>query len=91
MIYKMLSVYDSKAEAYMRPWFARSTGEAIRSFSDEVNSSSKESGLAHHPEDFILYELGTWDEISGVVEVLEKARAVTSGIDVKRAEVRAVS
>lgn len=90
MIYKMLSVFDSKAEAYMRPFFARSTGEAIRGFSDEVNSGNKESALAHHPEDFILYELATWDELSGAVEVYEKPKALNSGIDVKRTAIAAV-
>lgn len=84
MIYKMLAVFDVKAEAYMRPWVARSSGEAIRSFSDEVNQGNKESPLVHHPEDFILYELASWDESSGVVSPLDKPRALVSGIDVKR-------
>jgi hypothetical protein len=84
MIYKMLAVYDSKAEAYMRPFVARSTGEAIRSFSDEVNSGDKNSPVCHHSEDFILYELGTWDELTGMLDVYEKPKALNSGIDVRR-------
>lgn len=84
MIYKVMSVYDVKAEAYMRPFFARSTGEGLRSFSDEVNSGNKESALSHHPEDFILMELGDWDELSGELKVLEKPRTINRGIDVLR-------
>jgi hypothetical protein len=84
MIYKLMSVYDSKAEAFMRPFTARSVAEGVRSFSDEVNGGNKENPLVHHPEDFIIYELGDWDEITGVLVAAEKPRAINSGIDVKR-------
>lgn len=84
MIYKVLCVYDSKAEAYLRPFFARSTGEALRSFGDEVNSGNKDSAVCHHPEDFVLYELGTWDEARGAIAPYEKPKALNSGIDLKR-------
>lgn len=87
MIYKMLAVYDSKAEAYMRPWIARSPAEGMRSFASEVNNmENKDNPLVHHPEDFVLFELASWDESSGKIEALEKPRAITSGIDVKRTE-----
>ena len=57
----VVSIYDSKAGFYLKPMFFKSKGEAIRSFSDEVNS--KESYLAKHCEDFVLFDLGTFDDV----------------------------
>lgn len=88
MIYKMFSVFDSKAEVYMRPFVAQTVGAAVRGFSDEVNSAREDSQLSQHPEDFALFELGSWDELSGAVEVLEPARCVSKGLDLCRKETK---
>jgi len=83
---KMFCVYDSKAEAYMRPFVAQSTGAAIRSFSDEVNSGSKDSPLVSHPEDFTLFEIAGWCDVSGVISLLETKKSLGLGVDFKRTE-----
>ena len=59
---KIFSVFDSKVAAYMNPFFARSTAEAVRIFSDAVNSSQQ--GFKSHAEDYTLFELGVWDDQS---------------------------
>jgi hypothetical protein len=84
MISKVLSVYDSKAEAYMRPFTAQSTGAAIRSFTDEINSDSPENQLSKHPEDYYLVELGTFDELTGTLIPLDKPKTVLAGLDALR-------
>lgn len=63
MIQKVFGVYDSKAEAYLQPWFAITAGAAIRAFSDAVNEGK--SPLCKHPEDYILYELADFDDATG--------------------------
>lgn len=78
---KMCCVYDSKAEAYMRPFVAQSTAAAIRSFGDEVNSGNKESPLVSHPEDFTLFEIAQWDEMHGVISVYEAKKSLINGLD----------
>lgn len=60
MIIKAFTVYDAKTEAYMRPFFCLRTAEAIRTFSDAANDP--ESPFHKHPEDYFLYEIGTWDD-----------------------------
>lgn len=57
---KCFAVFDSKAGAYMRPFFDVSAGSAVRGFEDEVNNP--DSMLSRHPGDFTLFELGTWDD-----------------------------
>lgn len=59
MILKMFTVYDSKAEAYMTPFFLNTIGQAIRSFSDTCNDKSHPFNL--HPGDYTLFESGTYD------------------------------
>jgi len=66
----VFSVYDAKAEAFMRPFFAPTRGLAIRSFRDGVNAGGEEP-LAKHPEDYTLYEVGSFDEGSGELVSLE--------------------
>jgi len=86
---KMFSVYDSKAEAYMRPFFAEATGQAIRSFSDEVNSGNKDSMVALHPGDFTLFELAYFNDGDGHLEVLEAKKSLGCGLDFVRSNLKA--
>lgn len=61
----MVSVYDVKAEAFSRPTFVRSRGEAERSFSSEVNRAERDNPLYSHSADFALYFVGHFDDSTG--------------------------
>ena len=61
----IVAVRDRQLNAYMRPFTAQTRGQAIRSFRDEVNRQGSE--LNTHPEDYELYQLGTFDEETGVI------------------------
>lgn len=63
----MVSVRDVKSELYGRPFFVRTSGEAIRSFMDEVNRNEKDNMMAAHPSDFALYEIGLFDDAEGKI------------------------
>lgn len=58
------SIRDAKAEAFMRPFFAPTKGLATRSFADLVNSGNGEP-VAKHPDDFCLFHVGEFDELTG--------------------------
>lgn len=77
---KMFSVYDKKAECFSQPFFMKATGLALRGFCDMINSGEKNQYSAH-PEDFDLYELGTWDEETGVVEQYDIRKLLGNGLD----------
>jgi len=63
MILQVYSIYDSAVKAYQDPFYMHSEGQAIRAFSDTVNN---EKSLVHsHPEDFVLFYLGTYDDQTG--------------------------
>lgn len=56
---KVYSIYDSKVEAYLNPWFAQAKGEAIRALTELVNDSK--TNIGKYPADFTLFELGEYD------------------------------
>lgn len=65
---KIFTVYDSKAEAYLQPFYALATGAAIRMF--ETAASDPEHKFNQHAADFTLFELGQFDEQTGKIEIL---------------------
>lgn len=65
MEYVVCAVFDVGISAYGRPFFVRGTGEALRSFQDEVNGVRENSPIANHPGDFRLFKLGTFDDSVG--------------------------
>lgn len=64
MNYKMYSIFDTKSRVYAQPWFSVNDATAIRSFSQVANDPSTQ--IFHHPEDFILYQIGHFSDDSGV-------------------------
>lgn len=80
---QIICVRDSGADCFGQPQFVPSIGNATRAFGDQVNS--KDSGvLGTHPEDFILYHLGEFDDNSGEFDLLAQPRQLVRGQDVKR-------
>lgn len=79
---KAFAVFDSKAAAFGMPVFQDTRGLALRSFADACANSR--SPMFAHPEDYSLYEIGTYDpntgKMVGVVppEVLVSASSVVA-------------
>jgi len=81
MKWTICSVRDSASGLFGRPIFVAALGQAVRGFADQVNDPQKEGDLARHPEDFELFELGKFDDVEGVFELV-KPRSVSRGKDV---------
>lgn len=64
---KIYTIYDSKSEAYMKPMFLRSHGEAIRVFEAACQTSDHE--FHRFPEDFTLFHLGEWDDSTALFQM----------------------
>lgn len=80
----IFAVRDSAMDAYMRPFMVAAAGVAIREFVDEC--SRKESQFFAHPEDFELFELGAFDDVTGGVVALSPPRSLFRGKDVVNKE-----
>lgn len=74
MKYVVGAVRDSKADCFNRPIFMQSVGSMIRSFQDEVNRSADDNAMNRHPGDFALYELGSYDDGTAVMEMHEQPK-----------------
>lgn len=68
------SVYDKAVNAYMQPFYARSAGEAIRSFTELANDPK--TNVAKYPSDYTLFALGEFDDNSGAFAGVEPRRLV---------------
>ena len=66
MINKIYAIYDNKAKAFMQPFTTQNAELAIRTFKEHVNNP--ESIFHRHPNDFCLYEVGTFDDQTGLVD-----------------------
>ena len=74
---QICSIRDSKAEAHLNPMFFQSTPQAVRSFSDAVNDP--QTDFSKHPEDYMLFHLGSFDPRTGRIELLTQPLALISG------------
>lgn len=79
MIHKIFSVYDAKAEAYLQPFFSTTTGLATRSFTDIMND--KTHPFSKYPEDYTLFELGTFSDLKCTFEMLKTPISLGVGIE----------
>lgn len=61
-------VKDRATNMFGNPMFLVATGQATRSFSDEVNRKAADNQLNLHPDDFDLYVLGQFDSDDGSFE-----------------------
>jgi hypothetical protein len=80
---KVIAAYrDQQAGIFGQPIFAPALGVVIRSFTDEVNNKYETNMLYHHPEDFILFHIGNYDDNTGQIEQIEPIKLI-SGLEAK--------
>lgn len=81
MKYMICAVRDTAVDAFMRPFVVQHVGAAIRGFGDEC--ANPQSVFGQHPDDFLLFHIGTFDEDTGLVESLPQAIMLVRGRDMK--------
>jgi hypothetical protein len=79
---KVFAVHDSKVEAYLQPFFCRTTGEALRMWEQTCNDGK--SMMATHPTDFSLFEVAEYDEATGRFTQHEVLRPLGTAVECKR-------
>ncbi len=65
MKHQMFVIYDSKANAYLQPWFLTTEAQAQRVFNDCVNDADHNFG--RHPEDYTLFNIGQFNDATAEV------------------------
>lgn len=65
MILKAFSLLDIKAGVFSQPFFMAHAGQALRAVMDLATDLNTTVG--RHPADFQLVEIGTFDDVTGVL------------------------
>lgn len=84
MKHYIFMVYDTKGEAFLPPFFLPTRGMAMRAFSDACNDKNHNFGA--HPEDYTLFNVGTWDVQSGAFAISAAPEAMANGLTVVKSE-----
>lgn len=73
------TVYDTKAETYFQPFFARTRAEALRSFKQAANQEGHT--FNNFPGDFHLFIVAEWDEDTGGFTNLDAPASLGSALE----------
>jgi len=68
-ILQMFTVYDVKAETYSQPITAPTINTMGRILGDVL--AEGQHAYAKHPEDYVLFHLGEFDDSTGQVDLLK--------------------
>lgn len=79
MTLRMFTIRDIKGDAFGTPFFQATQGQALRAFADLATNA--DSTVGQHPEDFILYFLGTFDIITGDFTAEPHPQHLATGTD----------
>lgn len=77
----IVAIRDRASDMFGNPIFVAARGQAIRNFQDEVNRVAENNPLNSHPEDFDLYELGSFDTSDGSFDCSAGPRMIAVGKD----------
>lgn len=81
MILLAFAIRDNKAEAFNTPFFAPTRGLAVRSFQEAVNDPA--SPFAKYPDDFTLFQVGSFDDNTGRLSAEDIPAVVISAIELQ--------
>lgn len=66
MKFEVFSIFDSAVGTYASPFFLRSVPDAVRQFIRLV--CDKGAAVFHHPKDYHLFHIATFDDSTGTFE-----------------------
>lgn len=79
MTYGVYSIYDAAAEVFTAPTIDISDASAVRAFQQAVANAG--SVMNFKPEDFSLYQIGTFDVETGRLEEMVPPSRLVVGSD----------
>lgn len=68
----IVALKDKVSGLFMQPFFVPAVGVAYRTLQDEA-ARDKDFVVAKHPDDFALYQLGTFEEETGRLYFADKS------------------
>lgn len=69
MLLNIYSIYDNKAKAFSSPFYMQNDEVAKRVF--HIMANNPESDYYHHPDDFILYHIGAFEDGTAAITQID--------------------
>lgn len=66
---RIFTIYDSKAQAYLQPFFCVNNAVAIRTFTTAANNP--EHDFNRYAADYTLFAIGEFEPTSGNINIFE--------------------
>lgn len=76
MILQIFTVYDKAVQAFLPPFYSRSKGEALRSFSEACNDTKH--NFFKYAADYSLMYLGEFDDKGGCFSPVDPVRVISA-------------
>ncbi len=73
------TIYDEKAECFAHPFFVSAIGIATRMLA--TWTQNPETMISKHPEDFTLYQVGTWNDAEAKFDNLGTPKFIAKATD----------
>jgi len=80
MIHQVFTVCDRAVGAFLKPFFVRSKGEAVRSFMEACKDAGHE--FSRNAKDYELFFVGEFDDVSGMLVPMAEPECVMRAIDI---------
>lgn len=74
----VFSIFDAKAEGFMRPFSSININTATRDFGAAVTTD--ETDVGKNPQDFTLFHIGTFDTLTGMQDIENPIREIVNGL-----------
>jgi hypothetical protein len=84
IVIQLYSVFDRKAKVYNTPMFLVNDQVALRVFHSMV--FDKDTMVSRYPEDYILYRVGEFNTLDGIVKGSCYPEEIAQGIQLKKEE-----
>ena len=81
------TVRDSEAQIFGRPFYTQNAATAARGFSQQVNQpevNGAQNDLFMYPESFELFELGSFDDNTGLFDLYPQPKPICTALAVKK-------
>ncbi|QCQ84653.1 nonstructural protein [Blackfly microvirus SF02] len=82
---EMFAVFDSKAAAFLPPFFMANGAVAVRSFQEVCNDPNTQ--FYKHPEDYTLYSLGFFEDTLATFEVHKTTTPLVTAASLKETQI----
>lgn len=80
MTQNLFAIYDNKASFFMSPWPCRNVGIARREFAQAC--ANPEAPMGKFPSDYVLYEIGEYNDNDAIVKSFTPPVRVCDGVEV---------